>query len=92
MSPLPGRNGFATRLHIRRCERLTEDCWRTVLRRDVKVSYGGSTMKQLIIGSIVLLLGSLGWSTPSIGGSSLAPHGEIRIVDTSPLNWTSGRL
>jgi ABC-type transport system substrate-binding protein len=46
-------------------------------------------MKQLIIGSMVLLLVSLGQSTQSYGDTRSAPHGEVRIVDKSPLNWIS---
>lgn len=44
-------------------------------------------MHKLCVGSLVLVLCLLGWSTSSIGEQSPAPRGELRIVDKSPLNW-----
>ena len=50
-------------------------------------SKGGSTMTQLIVGSIVFMLVTLGWGHRSLGESGPAPRGEVRIVDKNPLNW-----
>jgi len=44
-------------------------------------------MKNLVIGSIVLTLITLGWSECSVGEQLPAPRGELRIVDKDPLNW-----
>ena len=44
-------------------------------------------MKNLMVGSIVLMLVILGWSNRSLGESGPAPRGEVRIVDKHPLNW-----
>jgi ABC-type transport system substrate-binding protein len=44
-------------------------------------------MKQLIVGSIVLLLVTLGWAHRSLGEQVPAPRGELRIVDSSPYNF-----
>lgn len=44
-------------------------------------------MKQLVVGSIVLLLVTLGWAERGVGEQGPAPRGELRIVDTDPLNW-----
>ena len=46
-------------------------------------------MKQLIVGSIVLVLLTLGWGSRGVGEEAPAPRGELRIVDTDPLNWVS---
>ena len=46
-------------------------------------------MKNLMVGSIVLMLVSLGWSNWSLGEQTLAPRGELRIVDKNPANWAS---
>src|SRR5437762_12830523 len=32
---------------------------------------------------------TLGWGNRSLGEQVPAPHGEVRIVDKHPLNWTS---
>ena len=44
-------------------------------------------MRKLFIGSAVLVLCLLGWSASSVGEQGPAPRGELRIVDTDPLNW-----
>jgi peptide/nickel transport system substrate-binding protein len=46
-------------------------------------------MKKCVIGGIVLVLVTCGWSTRSIGEQTPAPQGEVRIVDTNPGNWGS---
>ena len=40
-------------------------------------------MKHLMVGSIVLMLITLGWSNRSLGEQVPAPRGELRIVDNS---------
>jgi ABC-type transport system substrate-binding protein len=44
-------------------------------------------MKRLIVSSIVLVLVTLGWGRTGWGNQVPAPWGELRIVDTDPLNW-----
>ena len=44
-------------------------------------------MKQRVVGSIVLLLLTLGWGSRGVGEQGPAPRGELRIVDTDPENW-----
>jgi ABC-type transport system substrate-binding protein len=44
-------------------------------------------MKHLVVGSIVLLLVTLGWGEHSVGEQVPAPRGELRIVDKNPQNW-----
>jgi len=44
-------------------------------------------MKKCVIGGIVLVLVTCGWGTMSVGEQLPAPRGELRIVDTDPLNW-----
>ena len=46
-------------------------------------------MKKFVVGGIVLLLVTCGWGTMSVGAQTPAPHGELRIVDKSPVNWIS---
>ena len=46
-------------------------------------------MKQRIVGSIVLVLVTLGWGHSSMGESLPASRGELRVVDKHPLNWAS---
>ena len=46
-------------------------------------------MKQLIVGSIILVLVTCGWSTISVGEQPPAPQGELRIVDKHSMNWIS---
>src|SRR5215471_8138482 len=46
-------------------------------------------MKNRMAGSIVFMLVSLGWSNWSLGEQTLAPRGELRIVDKNPTNWVS---
>jgi ABC-type transport system substrate-binding protein len=48
----------------------------------------GVTMKQLLVGSIVFMLLTLGWGSRGVGEEAAAPRGEVRIVDTDPLNWS----
>jgi ABC-type transport system substrate-binding protein len=50
---------------------------------------GGTVMKQLVVGSLVLVLLTLGWGARSVGEEVPAPRGEVRIVDKNPLNWVS---
>src|SRR4029453_12671914 len=49
-------------------------------------------MKNLVVGSIVLMLITLGWSERSVGEQVPTPQGELRVVDKSPLTWASIRL
>jgi len=44
-------------------------------------------MKPLVVGSIVLLLVTLEWGDRSWGEQVPTPRGELRIVDTDPMNW-----
>jgi ABC-type transport system substrate-binding protein len=44
-------------------------------------------MKSFFVGGIVLVLCTLGWGTSSFGQEVPAPRGELRVVDTDPLNW-----
>ena len=46
-------------------------------------------MKQRIVGSIVLVLVTLGWGHSSMGESILVSPRELRVVDKHPLNWAS---
>jgi len=46
-------------------------------------------MKQLVVGSIVLVLVALGWGAPSGGEQAQAPRGELRIVDISSYNFVT---
>ena len=46
-------------------------------------------MKQLVVGSIVLLLVTLGWGERGVGEQPPAPRGELRIVDSSPYNFVT---
>jgi ABC-type transport system substrate-binding protein len=46
-------------------------------------------MKNLGVGSIILMLCTLGWGTSGIGQEVPTPRGELRIVDKSPDNWVS---
>ena len=46
-------------------------------------------MKKLVVGSIVLMLVTLGWSHAGWGAQVPAPRGELRIVDKHPENWVS---
>src|SRR5712691_5986996 len=47
----------------------------------------GTTMKKCVLGGIVLVLVTCGWSTKSIGEQMPAPRGELHVVDKSPVNW-----
>jgi ABC-type transport system substrate-binding protein len=44
-------------------------------------------MQKLVVGSLVLLLLTLGWDGRSVGEQVSAPRGELRIVDKHPWNW-----
>jgi peptide/nickel transport system substrate-binding protein len=44
-------------------------------------------MKNLVVGSIVLMLVTFGWGTMSVGEQGPSPRGELRIVDKNPQNW-----
>jgi ABC-type transport system substrate-binding protein len=44
-------------------------------------------MKRYVVGSIVLLLVTLGWGERGMGEQVPTPRGELRIVDTDPANW-----
>ena len=44
-------------------------------------------MKKLVVGSIVLVLVTLGWGDRGFGQEAPAPRGELRIVDKHPNNW-----
>jgi ABC-type transport system substrate-binding protein len=46
-------------------------------------------MHKLLVGSVALLLCTLGWSTSGLGQEVPAPRGELRIVDKHPQNWVS---
>ena len=46
-------------------------------------------MQKLFVGSIVLVLCTLGWSTRGFGEDVPTPRGQLRIVDRHPLNWAS---
>jgi len=51
-------------------------------------------MKQLIVGSIVLVLLTFGWVSRGVGEEVPAPRGELHIVDTDPNNfaWISSNI
>jgi ABC-type transport system substrate-binding protein len=44
-------------------------------------------MKPLVVGSVVLVLVTLGWADRGVGEQIPAPRGELRIVDKHPWNW-----
>jgi ABC-type transport system substrate-binding protein len=44
-------------------------------------------MQNLVVGSLVFLLVTLGWSNLSLGEQVPAPRGELRIVDREVRNW-----
>jgi ABC-type transport system substrate-binding protein len=44
-------------------------------------------MHPFIVGSLVLMLITLGWSHKSAGEQGPSPRGELRIVDKNPQNW-----
>ena len=46
-------------------------------------------MKKLVVGSIILVLVTLGWSESSWREQPPAPRGELWVVDKSPANWIS---
>ena len=46
-------------------------------------------MKHVVVGSLVLLLVTLGWGGRGLGEEAQEPRGELRVVDKAPLNWAS---
>ena len=46
-------------------------------------------MRKLVVSSIVLVLVTLGWSDRSVGEQVPAPRGELRIVDSSSINFVT---
>ena len=46
-------------------------------------------MKKFVLGGIVLILVTVGLSTMSSGEQMPAPRGELRVVDTDPMNWAT---
>jgi peptide/nickel transport system substrate-binding protein len=46
-------------------------------------------MYKLFVGSLMLVLCTLGWSASSVGQEVPTPRGELRIVDKNPANWAS---
>jgi ABC-type transport system substrate-binding protein len=44
-------------------------------------------MHKLFVGSLMLVLCTLGWIASSLGQEVPTPRGELRIVDKNPLNW-----
>ena len=46
-----------------------------------------ATMQKLVVRCIVLVFVALGWRAAAVAAQPLAPRGELRIVDTHPLNW-----
>jgi ABC-type transport system substrate-binding protein len=44
-------------------------------------------MHKFLVGSVILILCTLGWSASSFGQERPAPRGELRIVDKNPDNW-----
>jgi ABC-type transport system substrate-binding protein len=44
-------------------------------------------MHKLFVSSVILVFCTLGLGTSSFGQERPAPRGELRIVDTDPLNW-----
>ena len=46
-------------------------------------------MKNLVVGSIVLVLITLGWGNRCLGEQIPAPRGELRIVDNSSFNFVT---
>lgn len=46
-------------------------------------------MRRLLVSSMILMLGALGWTTAGLGEEPPAPRGELRIVDKHHANWIS---
>jgi peptide/nickel transport system substrate-binding protein len=46
-------------------------------------------MKNLVVGSLILMLVTLGWGNRSLAEQARTPRGELRIVDKHPGNWAS---
>jgi ABC-type transport system substrate-binding protein len=49
-------------------------------------------MKHFVVGSLALMLVTLGWGNRNLGEQIPAPRGELRIVDMHPGNWASVTL
>jgi hypothetical protein len=43
-------------------------------------------MHKFFVGSVILVLCTLGWGTSGFGQERPTPRGELRIVDKDPLN------
>ena len=43
-------------------------------------------MHKFFVGSVILMLCTLGWSTSGVGQEVPTPRGELRIVDKNPQN------
>src|SRR5262245_43758523 len=50
---------------------------------------GGAVMKNLMVGSVIFMLVTLGWSNRSLGEQVPTPRGELRIVDNSSFNFVT---
>jgi ABC-type transport system substrate-binding protein len=46
-------------------------------------------MQKFVVGSVILLLVTVGWGNDSVGEQLPVPRGELRIVDKHPDNWAS---
>jgi ABC-type transport system substrate-binding protein len=46
-------------------------------------------MHKFFVGSIILVLCTLGWIASSFGQEVPTPRGELRIADKNPANWAS---
>jgi len=46
-------------------------------------------MHRFFVGSLMLVLCTLGWIASSLGQEHPMPQGELRIVDKNPANWAS---
>ena len=46
-------------------------------------------MKTPVVGTIILVFCILAWGSSGVGEPVLAPRGELRVVDTHPVNWGS---
>jgi hypothetical protein len=51
-------------------------------QRDQTPRQGGFAMNKVVVASAVFLLVTLGGGDSGMGEQGLAPHGELRIVDT----------
>jgi ABC-type transport system substrate-binding protein len=44
-------------------------------------------MRRLVVAGLIFAPGIFGWTTSSLAQRAPAPRGELRVVDTDPLNW-----